>query len=129
MRKSLPPRSFIWPFRLLSVCALFVFCGALNPLRAAASGPVILTEPTTTRAVALEAVTLRKEPFPLVMPVPFSADTRNRIVFFVMNLDLLAGEGANALTADAEDAQHRHYAFKVEDVSPVPRLRYALATT
>jgi uncharacterized protein (DUF1800 family) len=108
------------PFRLLSVCALLIICSALNPLKAAASGPVILTEPTTTRAVALEAVTLRKEPFPLVMPVPFSSDTRNRIVFFVMNLDLFAGEGANALTADAEDAQHKHYAFKVEDVTPVP---------
>jgi uncharacterized protein (DUF1800 family) len=68
----------------------------------------------------MEAVTLRREPFPLTMPVPFSADTRNRIVFFVMNLDLLAGEGANALTADAEDVSKRHYTFKVENVSPVP---------
>jgi uncharacterized protein (DUF1800 family) len=70
--------------------------------------------------VALEAVTYRREPFPVTMPVPFSTDTRNRIVFFVMNLDLLAGEGANALVADAEDSTHRHYTFKVEDVSPYP---------
>jgi hypothetical protein len=86
----------------------------------AAGGPVILTEPNSTRAIALESVTLRKEPFTLTMPVPFSADTRNRIVFFVINLNLLAGEGANALTVDAEDSQKRHYAFKVENVTPVP---------
>ena len=119
MIKSLPLRSFMRPLRSLSVCVVLVVCGALN-LAHAAGGPVILTEPSSTRAIALESVTLRKEPFSLTMPVPFSPDTRNRIVFFVMNLDLLAGEGANALTVDAEDAQKRHYAFKVENVTPVP---------
>ncbi len=119
MRKSFPLRSFMRLPRLLSVCAILIFCGALN-LAKAASGPVILTESNSTRAVALEAVTLRKEPFPLLMPVAFSADTRNRIIFFVMNLELLAGEGANALTVDAEDAQKRHYAFRVENVTPMP---------
>ncbi len=119
MRKTLPLCSFMRLLRLLSVCAILVFCGALNLVHAA-GGPVILTESNSTRAIALESVTLRKEPFSLTMPVPFSADTRNRIVFFVMNLDLLAGEGTNALTVDAEDAQKRHYAFKVENVTPVP---------
>src|ERR671915_890519 len=117
MRKSIPLCSFMRLLRLLSVCAL-VF-GAFN-LAKAAGGPTILTESTSTRAVAFEAVTHRREPFSLQMPVPFSADTRNRIVLFVMNLDLLAGEGANALSADAEDAQKRHYAFRVENVTPVP---------
>lgn len=118
MRKTLPLRSFVRSTRALSACAILVFCGALN-LAQAAGGLTILTESNSTRAVALEAVTFRKEPFSLTMPVPFSADTRNRIVFFVMNLDLLAGEGANALTVDAEDAQKRHYAFRVENVTPV----------
>lgn len=119
MTKSFPLRSFMRLPRLLSVCSLLVFSGALNLARAA-GGPVILTESNSTRAVALEAVTLRKEPFSLVMPVAFSPDTRNRFVFFVMNLDLLANEGANALTVDAEDAQKHHYAFKVENITPVP---------
>jgi uncharacterized protein (DUF1800 family) len=105
--------------RALSVCLILTFCGAIN-LAGAATGPVILTEPDSTRAIALESVTSRKEPFSLTMPIPFSADSRTRIIFFVMNLDLLAGEGINALTADAEDAQKRHYALKVENVSPVP---------
>jgi hypothetical protein len=104
--------------RPLSVCAILIFCGAFSRAEAA-SGPVILTEPNSTRAVALEAITHRKEPFSLLMPVSFSADSRNRIIFYVMNLDLLAGEGANALTVDAEDAQKRHYAFRVESVTPM----------
>jgi len=37
-----------------------------------------------------------------------------------MNLDLLAGEGANSLTADAEDGGHIHYPLKVEYVGQVP---------
>lgn len=119
MRKSLPLSSFRRASRLLSICAVLFFCGALN-LAEASSGPTILTEGTSARAIALEAVTFRHEPFSLNLPVPFSADTRNRIVFFVMNLDLLAGEGANALTVDVEDATHHHYAFKVENVTPVP---------
>jgi hypothetical protein len=114
--------------RLLSVCAVLFFCGAFN-FALAAAGPTILTNATSTRAIALEAVTFRPEPFSLTMPVPFSPDTRNRIVFFVMNLDLLAGEGANALTADAEDASHRHYAFKVENVTPVPGYEWTSQVT
>jgi hypothetical protein len=101
------------------ICAVLISCGAFQQAEAA-PGPVILTEANSTRAVALEAVTLRKEPFELTMPVAFSTDTRNRIIFFVMNLDLLANEGANALTVDAEDAQKRHYAFRVESIMPAP---------
>ena len=39
-----------------------------------------------------------------------------------MDLDLLAGEGANGLTANAEDAAHVHYPLKVEYVGQVPNL-------
>jgi hypothetical protein len=88
MFKSFPQCSFMRPYRLMSVCALVLFSGAFN-LAQAAGGPTILTDASSTRAVALEAVTYRREPFPVTMPVPFSTDTRNRIVFFVMNLDLL----------------------------------------
>ncbi|HKQ99766.1 MAG TPA: DUF1800 domain-containing protein [Pyrinomonadaceae bacterium] len=127
MRKSLPLRSHVrlqwWP----GVCLILLFCGTFT--RAEAAGPTLLTEASSTRAVAFESVTQRKEPFSLDMPVPFSADTRNRIVLFAMNLDLLAGEGANALTVDAEDSQKRHYAFKVEDVTPVPDYQWMSQVT
>lgn len=119
MRKSLPPRFHASLRRLLSISALLFFCGAFS-LVEAAGGPTILSDASSTRAIAFEAVTYRREPFPVTMPVQYSADTRNRIVLFLMNLDLMAGEGANALTADAEDATHRHYTFTVENVTPFP---------
>src|SRR5436190_7724492 len=64
---------------------------------------------------------MRAEPFSLNSAANFSPnDPRTRITLFCMNLDLLADEGANALTAEAEDAAHNHYLLKVEYVGQVP---------
>ncbi|HEV2762512.1 MAG TPA: DUF1800 domain-containing protein, partial [Pyrinomonadaceae bacterium] len=41
-------------------------------------------------------------------------------MLFVLNLELLPGEGTNALTSDAQDASGRLYQLKVEHVSRVP---------
>src|ERR671927_1747924 len=87
--------------------------------------PVLLTEGTgqTTRAVAYEAVTFRSEPFPVVSEVNWNADKSNtrdqqtRVTLFAMNLQLLPGEGANALTADAQDAAGNVYQLKVESLT------------
>lgn len=115
--------------RLLCV-VLFLFCaGAFTRATAATGGMVILTEPTSTRAIALESTTLLGEPFPLTMPVAFSADSRTRLILFAMNLDLLAGESAKALTADVEDASKNRYVLTVEDVRPVPGFEWMSAIT
>jgi uncharacterized protein (DUF1800 family) len=87
--------------------------------------PVLLTEGTgqTTRAVAYEAVTFRSEPFAVASAINWNADKSNtrdqqtRVMLFAMGLPLLAGEGANALTADAQDASGRIYPLKVEALS------------
>lgn len=76
---------------------------------------------SSTRAVALESVSMRAEPFTLNGAANFfPADPRTRITVFCMNLDFLQGEGASALTADAEDAAHNIYPLKVEYVGTVP---------
>src|SRR5438105_15671371 len=84
--------------------------------------PVLLTEGTgtTTRGVAYEAVTFRSEPFTVASPFNWNADKSNardqrtRVTLFAMNLSLLPGEGASALTADAQDAAGNIYPLKVE---------------
>jgi len=86
----------------------------------AATPPVLLSNATSTRAIALESVTQRPEPFNLTASAQFSTDLRTRVELFVMNLDLLAGEGANALSADAEDAAKVRYPLTVEYVGQVP---------
>src|SRR5207237_1106890 len=85
------------------------------------SPQVFSVSPTSTRAVVLESVSMRAEPFSLSSEGNFSPnDPRTRITLFCMNLDLLSGEPANALSADAEDAAHTHYSLKVEYVGQVP---------
>lgn len=98
-----------------------VFCGAVTTSRAAnAKAPTLLSQNTSTRAIALESVTFKGEPFPLTSSVAFSSDTRTRICLFVMNLELLPGEGVNALTSDAQDAAGKRYPLRVEYFGKVP---------
>lgn len=110
MKKAIVSLSF-------GICFAFT---AFAPARAADSGaPVLLTDPSSTRAIALDTVTFQREPFSLQEPVGFGPDSRTRLMLFAMNLGLFANEGASALTADAEDATHRLYPLKVEYVGPV----------
>jgi hypothetical protein len=81
---------------------------------------VLLTEATSTRAIALDAVTWQREPFSLAQAIPFSADTRTRVMLFATNLDLLPGETASAVGAEAEDASHTIYPLRVEYVGRMP---------
>src|SRR5260370_20231608 len=95
--------------------------------------PTLISTSSSTRAIALESVTMHAEPFSLASEGNFNAaDPRTRIEIFCMNLDFLAGEMSqsgnilvgdpNALTVDAEDATHNHYSLKVEYVAQVPPL-------
>jgi uncharacterized protein (DUF1800 family) len=107
--------------RLACVSCALLFAASAHYGVLAATAPVILTEAASTRAIAVDGVTKLRDPFPLTTPgYTVGADTRTRIMFFVLNLDLLAGEGANALTADAEDSTGRKYVLVVESVTNVP---------
>lgn len=109
------------------VCAVLTVsvCGAFTKTSAAPqlSPTLFSVSSTSTRAVVLESVSMKAEPFSLNSAGFFNAnDPRTRITLFCMNLDLLSGEAANSLTADAEDAAHVHYPLKVEYVGSVPGL-------
>jgi uncharacterized protein (DUF1800 family) len=118
MRTSFPrcaAKGLIYPFFLL-------FCVFLsNPAKAATNKkPILISQTANTRAVALESVTLKAEPFPLTASIPFSADTRTRVCIFAMDLELLPGEGANAFSSDVQDASGKIYPLRVEYVGQVP---------
>src|SRR5690242_618601 len=101
---------------------LFVLLICFSGTVAAATNkkPVLLSQDTSTRAVALESVTFRAEPFSTTISPAFSSDTRTRICIFAMDLELLAGEGANAFTSDVQDAAGKIYSLRVEYVGQVP---------
>jgi uncharacterized protein GlcG (DUF336 family) len=104
------------------LCALLL-AGSTNRIERASaqsSRPILISEATSTRAVAFESVTQKREPFQLTASVQFSADNRTRIMLFAMNLALQPGETASAVTAEAEDGSHRIYPLTVEHVGVVP---------
>ncbi|HKU76947.1 MAG TPA: DUF1800 domain-containing protein [Pyrinomonadaceae bacterium] len=106
-------KGFIFSFLLL-VC--------LIPAKAATNKkPVLISQTASTRAVAFETVSFKAEPFPLTASNPLThSDTRTRISIFAMDLELLPGEGANAFTADVQDAAGKIYPLRVEYVDQVP---------
>jgi uncharacterized protein (DUF1800 family) len=82
--------------------------------------PILLSQASSTRAIALESVTFRAEPFSPTTSPAFSSDTRTRVCIFAMDLELLAGEGANAFTSDVQDGSGKIYPLRVEYVGQVP---------
>src|SRR5882724_5908431 len=81
---------------------------------------ILISEESSTRAVAVDSVTQKHEPFSTTSTVQWGSDSRTRIMIFVMGLSLQPGEGPTAITADAEDGAHNIYPLTVEYVGPVP---------
>jgi uncharacterized protein (TIGR03437 family) len=82
--------------------------------------PALLTEKSTNRAIALDSVTFMRDPFPLTNTYNFSLDQRTRIMLFAVGLELMPGEDASVVTAQAEDSAHRIYPLAIEYVGKVP---------
>jgi len=81
--------------------------------------PVLLTEANSNLAIALDSVTMFRDPFPLTNPFNFSSNGRTRVSFFALNLDLQPGETISAVTARAEDSMLNVYPMTVEFVGAV----------
>jgi glucose/arabinose dehydrogenase len=94
--------------------------GSGSVFRVQFTEPVLISEGTSDVAVALDSVTLVRDPFALTNLFNFSSDHRTRLMLFGMNLDLLPGENSSAVTARAEDAALNIYPLTVEFVGKVP---------
>lgn len=113
----------------LCICVVaFALC--LSPLEktyAQSNKPILISEESSTRAIALDSVSQMREPFAVTSTLQLGTDKRTRIMLFAMNLSLQPGETASAVTASAEDGAHRIYALTVEYVGPVPEQSWATA--
>jgi uncharacterized protein GlcG (DUF336 family) len=107
------------PF-LLTLVLLAISPTRFQDVGAQATRPTLISHADSTRAIAFESVTRRREPFHTTVQVKFGADSATRIMLFAMNLQLQPGETASAVTADAEDAAHEIYSLAVEHVGSVP---------
>jgi uncharacterized protein (DUF1800 family) len=100
--------------------AIFVCSLAATTSAATNKKPVLISQSSSTRAVAVETITLKAEPFSLSQAIPFGSDSRTRISVFAMNLELLPGEGVNAFTSDVQDSTGKIYPLAVEFMGQVP---------
>ncbi|HEY0048055.1 MAG TPA: DUF1800 family protein [Pyrinomonadaceae bacterium] len=98
--------------------ALSVFCclllfgsvfGQTNTLPEDAA-PVLISEPNSTRALITVANGKRGASLPTGIVQP---GRQTIVTFFVTNLDLLEGEGANAFRAEFEDSSHYRYPLEI----------------
>lgn len=81
--------------------------------------PILISEETSTRAIALDSIMQLRDPFSPNSPVAWGPDRRTRVMIFAFNLELLPGENLSIITADAEDTSHRVYPLTVEYVGKV----------
>src|SRR5882762_3360849 len=104
------------------VCALLIVGIPIltNNVHSQSNKLILISEETSTRAVAVDSVTRKHEPFSTSSTVPWGSDGRTRIMLFAMGLSLQPGEGASAITADAEDGAHNIHHLAVEYVGSVP---------
>jgi hypothetical protein len=89
--------------------------------------PLLLTQNNSTRAIALESITFLSEPFAPTTIIPFSPDSRTRVILFATNLGLLPGEGAAAVTGEAEDESRTRYPLTVEYAGAVAGFEWMTA--
>ncbi|MCM3869451.1 MAG: hypothetical protein ND895_01970 [Pyrinomonadaceae bacterium] len=107
---------------ILSVQMVFAIAGPQFVRAQTPAGPILLTEENSQRAIALDSVTHVRDPLPVVALNNFmlGRDPRTRVALFGINLDLLPGENASAVTAQARDSLSRNYSLRVEAVGKVP---------
>lgn len=106
--------------RLSMLCAVFCLLasGSVTILRAATmpeDAPVLISEAGSTMALfAFEKGGRGATPSNRII----QPGRNNVVTFFLTNLDLLAGEGANAFRAEFEDAQRYRYPLEVVRFEP-----------
>lgn len=93
-----------------------------QPMFAPTFTPTLITGPSSARAIALDSVTYHRDPFPVRSADNFSSDLRTRIMLFAVYAQLLPGEDATAVTAQAENPQHQVTPLTVEYVGKTPTL-------
>ena len=118
MKRSLPCDARYLGY--LFFLSMVLLCGAGTVAAATNKKPILISQATSTRAIALEAITLKAEPFSPTASWVYAPDNRTRIAIFAMDLELLPGEGANAFTADVQDGNGKIYPLRVEHAGQVP---------
>src|SRR2546426_264638 len=116
-----------WHFLLaasISIAAI-ITSPLIKYSRAQAKMLTLISHETSTRAIAVDSVTLKTEPFNPTSELPWGNDGHARLMLFAMGLDRSASPAE--ITASAEDGAHNLCSLTVEHVGPVPEQDWAMA--
>lgn len=81
---------------------------------------VLLTEPNSSTALALDSVTFERGPFTLSSAHNFSPDERRRVTLLARNVEFAPGENAQQLVVRAEGSMGETNLLPIEHVGRVP---------
>ena len=115
--------SWIFSIGLLCAVCLVGSSNYVKPSQAQSTRIILVSQDTSTRAIALDSVTQKREPFDSTSVVQWGNDNRTRITLFAMGVN--PAIPASALAADAEDGFHNTYALTIEYVGPTPGQEWA----
>jgi len=82
---------------------------------------------TSSQVVALDSILLLRDSFLVVNPGNFftpTNDRNTRLIIFVTNLQLAAGESASSVVVNLVDANNQSYDIAAEDVRFVPNFDF-----
>jgi uncharacterized protein GlcG (DUF336 family) len=118
--------------RILAVligCLLLTFASSLRSKKVSAQSAalVLISQETSTRAIAFDSATKQHEPFATSAPVKFGSDDQTRVMLFAMNLNLQPGDSVADVNVAAEDAAHNSYRLPVEFIGSVPDQPWAIS--
>jgi CSLREA domain-containing protein len=82
-------------------------------------GPVLLMDADDQEAIALDLVTLTRDPFSLTNPYNLVTDQRRRLSLFVWQVAPLTSADIASVTATMRDQEFRNYPLQVEALAPV----------
>ena len=129
MNKNFPCRSDLRFPKLICACLVVLACASLGRTQSFRDAPVLISDGASTRALATSQVSVQRGRLPLGSEVVWPAGEASRITFFVTNLDLMTGEGANAFRADAQDGAGRRFSLPIESINSLPGLDWIYAIT
>ena len=86
---------------------------------------ILISDESSTRAIAVHSVTLQREPFSPTSQMTWGNDSRTRVMLFAMGLDRNAPPGD--VSATAQDGANRIYNLPVEYLGPVPQQDWVTA--
>ncbi len=115
-----------WHFLLAaSISIAAIIASPLGRHSRAQQNVTLISHETSTRAIAVDSVTRKTEPFDPTSAVAWGNDHHTRVMLFAMGVDRNASP--DQITASAEDGAHNLYSLTVDQVLPVPEQDWATA--